>query len=109
MSEHIVSPKVYIGVFLALVVFTISTYTIAKIDLGPFNALVAIIIAMIKSMLVILFFMHVKYSPKMTKVAIISGFFFLLILLTLSMTDYISRPWQSYTSGGAVQQPSEGR
>lgn len=97
MSEHIVSPKTYVLVFLALVVFTGATYSIAKIDLGPFNALVAITIAMIKSMLVILFFMHVKYSPKMTKVTIVSGLFFLMILLALSMTDYISRPWGGFS------------
>jgi cytochrome c oxidase subunit 4 len=105
MSEHIVSPKIYVGVFLALVVFTISTYSIAKLDLGPFNAMVAIVIAMIKSMLVILFFMHVKYSPKMTKVTIVSGLFFLLILLALSMTDYISRPWGGSFAGQKLEQP----
>lgn len=107
MSEHVVSPKIYVLVFLALLVFTGLTAGIAFIDLGPFNALVAIIIAMIKSMLVILFFMHVKYSPKMTKVAVVSGFFFLLILLALSMTDYISRPWQGAVSGRAGQLPAD--
>jgi cytochrome c oxidase subunit 4 len=101
MSEHIVSPKTYVAVFLSLLFFTGLTYSIALIDLGPFNPLVAIVIAMIKSMLVILFFMHVKYSPKMTKVAIISGLFFLLILLALSMTDYISRPWAGRTAAAA--------
>src|SRR5512147_1742426 len=107
MSEHIVSPKIYVGVFIALVIFTISTYSIAKIDLGPFNALVAIIIAMIKTMLVILFFMHVKYSPKMTKVTVFAGFCFLLILLALSMTDYISRPWTGPESGPRGVQPAQ--
>jgi cytochrome c oxidase subunit 4 len=107
MSEHIVSPKIYVAVFISLSIFTIATYSIAKIDLGPFNALVAIVIAMIKSLLVILFFMHVKYSPKMTKVTLISGFFFLLILLSLSMTDYISRPWTGPTSGNRGVQPAQ--
>ncbi len=107
MSEHIVSPKIYVGVFLALAIFTITTYSVAMIDLGPFNALVAIVIAMIKSMLVILFFMHVKYSPKMTKVTIFAGFCFLLILLTLSMTDYISRPWTGPESGARGVQPAQ--
>ena len=103
MSEHIVSPKLYVLVFLGLIIFTGLTYSIALINLGPFNAMVAIIIAMIKTMLVILFFMHVKYSPKMTKVTIISGFFFLLILIALSMTDYISRPWAGYYGGGSAR------
>lgn len=103
MSEHIVSPKIYVAVFLSLLFFTGLTYSVALLDLGPFNALVAIVIAMIKSMLVILFFMHVKYSPKMTKVSIITGFFFLLILLALSMTDYISRPWAGSSAQAAQQ------
>jgi caa(3)-type oxidase, subunit IV len=103
MSEHIVSPKIYVAVFLALIFFTGLTYSIALMNLGPFNAIVAITIAMIKTMLVVLFFMHVKYSPKMTKVSIISGFFFLLILLALSMTDYISRPWAGSFAGAAQQ------
>ncbi len=107
MSEHIVSPKVYVAIFFALVIFTISTYTIAKIDLGPFNALVAIVIAAIKSTLVILFFMHVKYSPKMTKVTIVAGLCFLLILLALSMTDYISRSWTGPESGSRGVQPAQ--
>jgi cytochrome c oxidase subunit 4 len=84
MSEHIVSPKIYVLVFMALIIFTGLTYGIALINLGPFNAIVAITIAMIKTLLVILFFMHVKYSPKMTKVTVVSGFFFLLILVALS-------------------------
>lgn len=95
MTEHVVPVKVYIRVFVALLIATGLTAGIAFINLGPFNALVAIIIAMIKTMLVILFFMHVKYSQRMTKVAIVGAFFFLLILLALSMTDYISRPWAS--------------
>lgn len=107
MSEHVVSPKLYVLVFISLAILTTATYSIAKIDLGPFNALVAIIIAMIKSMLVILFFMHVKYSPKMTKVTIFAGFCFLLILLALSMTDYISRPWTGPESGPRGVQPAQ--
>jgi cytochrome c oxidase subunit 4 len=103
MSEHIVSPKIYVLVFMALIIFTGLTYGIALINLGPFNAIVAITIAMIKTLLVILFFMHVKYSPKMTKVTVVSGFFFLLILVALSLTDYISRPWAGYYGGGSAK------
>lgn len=105
--KHIVSPKIYVFVFLALLCFTFTTYGVAMIDLGQFNALVAICIAMIKSMLVILFFMHVKYSPKMTKVTVFAGFCFLLILLTLTMTDYISRPWTGPESGARGVQPAQ--
>jgi cytochrome c oxidase subunit 4 len=101
MSEHIVSPKIYVAVFFSLLFFTGLTYSVALIDLGPFNPLVAVVIAIIKSMLVILFFMHVKYSTKMTQVSIISGMFFLLILLFLTMTDYVSRPWAGSTDKAA--------
>ncbi len=105
-SIHIVPVKTYILVFVTLLVFTGLTAGIAFIDLGPFNALVAIIIAAFKSSLVILFFMHVKYSQRMTKVAIVGGLFFLLILLTLSMTDYISRPWNGASSGRYGELPA---
>ena len=108
MSEHSVSPKIYVAVFVALVIFSIATYSIAKIDLGPFNARGAVLIAAIKSMLVILIFMHVKYSSKMTKVTVVAGFCFLLILLGLSMTDYISRSWTGPESGATAVQSSQG-
>ena len=100
-THHIVPVPVYVGVFLALIVGTIITTLVAYVDLGPFNVVVALTIAVCKATLVILFFMHVKYSPKMTKVTIISGFFFLIILLGLSMTDYISRPWAGSTPKAA--------
>ena len=93
MSIHIVPVKTYIYVFIALLVGTALTAAIAFVDLGPFNGIVALTIAMIKAVLVLLFFMHIKYSSKMTKVTVVSAFFFLMILLGLSMTDYISRPW----------------
>jgi len=93
MSVHIVPVKTYIYVFIALLVGTALTAAIAFVDLGPFNGIVALTIATIKAVLVLLFFMHIKYSSKMTKVTVVSAFFFLMILLALSMTDYISRPW----------------
>ena len=99
MSAGHVAPKsMYYMVFGALIVGTVLTVAAAKVDMGPLNNVVMLAIACTKATLVILFFMHVKYSPKMTKVTIISGFFFLIILLGLSMTDYISRPWAESTS-----------
>jgi cytochrome c oxidase subunit IV len=92
-SEHIVPVKVYLAVFAALMVGTAVTTAAAFIDLGVFNGIVALTIAMTKAVLVVLFFMHVKYESKMTKVTIISAIAFLCILLALTMTDYISRPW----------------
>ena len=90
---HIVSPKIYITIFLSLLVLTGTTVAVSYIDLGVFNAVVALAIACIKMMLVVLFFMHVKYSPKLTKLTVISGLFMFLALISMVMADYISRAW----------------
>ena len=90
-SEHIVSPKVYAAVLAALLVGTVLTVQAAKVDLGRLNIVVALGIATIKMSLVILFFMHGKYSPKRTQLVIISGFFWLAIMLGLTLTDYTTR------------------
>jgi cytochrome c oxidase subunit 4 len=92
MSEHIVSAKTYIAVWLALLVLTGVTAGVAFIDLGPFNTIVALVIATFKALLVVLIFMHVKYaSERLTKVVLISAVFWLLILLALSLADYTTR------------------
>ena len=94
MSEHISSLKLYIGIWLALLAGTLLTVQVANIDLGVFNGIVALTIATIKATLVVLFFMHVKYShEKMTRVVIVSAILWLLILLSLSMADYATRWW----------------
>lgn len=92
-ATHIVPVPVYVGVFLALVVGTIVTWQIALIDLGRWNAVVALTIAVTKATLVILFFMHVKYSPKLTKLVVIAGIFWLVILLTMTECDLLTRTW----------------
>ena len=93
MSEHIVQPRTYIIIFVALMVFTAITVAVAFVDLGPLNPVVALVIATFKALLVILWFMHVRYSTRLTWIVVISGFFWLGILLALTMSDYISRPW----------------
>jgi cytochrome c oxidase subunit 4 len=80
-------------VFLALIVGTVVTTLVAYQDLGPFNIVVALTIAVCKASLVILFFMHVKYSPKLTKLVVIAGVFWLVILLTMTETDLLTRAW----------------
>jgi cytochrome c oxidase subunit 4 len=74
-------------------VLTAITVGVAFINLGPFNFPVAIGIAILKATLVVLFFMHVKFSSRLTKLFIATGFFFLLILFTLTLSDYVSRGW----------------
>ena len=94
MSEHISSVKLYVTIWLALLVGTGLTVFASTIDLGPFNAIVALAIASTKAVLVILFFMHVKYAhEKMTKLVIMTAIFFFLILLALTMADYGTRLW----------------
>jgi cytochrome c oxidase subunit 4 len=94
MSEHIMSSKFYYTIWIALLCLTGITVAASFIDLGPFNAVVALVIATVKALLVVLFFMHVKYtSEKLTKIVIVSAIFWLFLLLTLSMADYATRLW----------------
>jgi cytochrome c oxidase subunit 4 len=92
-AHIVVPPKVYGAVFGALLFFTALTVFASYLELGVFNAVVALTIAVIKGVLVILFFMHIRYSSRLTKLTLASGFFTLAVLLTLTMTDYISRAW----------------
>ena len=93
-SQHIVPVKLYAAVFGALLLLTLSTAGIAFVDLGgELNAIVALTIAIVKALLVILFFMHVRFSSRLTWVFASAGFFWLLILLTLTMADPLSRNW----------------
>ncbi len=96
MSGHSKSSPIpgYIGVFVALLIGTGLTVFAATLDLGPFNAPVALLIATVKATLVALFFMHVYHaSEKLTKLVVIGALFFLLLLLGLTMTDYATRLW----------------
>jgi cytochrome c oxidase subunit 4 len=94
MSEHISSVKLYVSIWLVLLIGTALTVGAAHLDLGPFNAAVALAIATTKAVLVVLFFMHVKYThEKLTKLVIVTAIFFFLILLALSMADYATRMW----------------
>jgi len=93
MGEHIVSRKIYFAIFTALVVLTVVTWSVAKIDLGRMNAVVALTIAVIKGTLVVLYFMHVRYSSRLTWVFVGAGFFWLAIMVALTLGDYMTRGW----------------
>ena len=93
MREHIVSRSIYLMIFAALVVLTVLTWSVAKYDLGRMNAVVALTIAVIKGTLVVLYFMHVRYSSKLTWVFVCAGFFWLAIMVALTMSDYVTRSW----------------
>ena len=91
-QEHIISNKIYYGIWALLTVLTVVTALIAFVDLGPFNTVVALCIASLKAVVVVLFFMHVKYtSERMTKVVVVAAVFWLLLLLVLSLADYGTR------------------
>jgi cytochrome c oxidase subunit 4 len=99
-TEHVVPIKVYATIFGALLVLTLTTTGAAYVDLGgDLNAIVALTIAVIKAMLVILFFMHVRYSDHLTWIFVGAGFFWLVILLTLTMADPLTRTWLASTFG----------
>jgi cytochrome c oxidase subunit 4 len=93
MSEHIDSPRVYVAVFIALLACTLLTTMVAEVDLGFFNVVVALVIAVIKMLLVALFFMHLRHSTVLMKVVVGGGLLWLLIMLGLSATDYGTRGW----------------
>lgn len=95
MSDHAhPTPKLYLVILTALVIGTCLTWAIAFQNLGIFNPVVALTIACIKAVLVILYFMHVRYSSRLTKVTVAAGFFWLLILISLSLSDYLTRALQ---------------
>jgi cytochrome c oxidase subunit 4 len=92
-EHHIVGPKVYGLILLALLAMTALTTGIAFVNLGVFSPVIALGIAVIKATLVILFFMHVKYSSRLVMVTVGAGFFTFLVLITMTLSDYISRAW----------------
>ena len=92
MSEHIVSPKVYIVIFASLMLGTGITVWAAFQNFGPFNIVIALGIATIKATLVVLYFMHARYSPGRTQLVIVCSVFWLAIMLALTLADYDTRP-----------------
>ena len=93
MSEHVTSRKVYYAVFAALLILTYATVAVSKIDLGRFNTIVALTIAVTKAVLVVLFFMHVRHSTRLTKLVVVGGFMWLALLIGLTMADVATRGW----------------
>jgi len=93
---HIIPSKLYYVIWAILMVGTAITVYAATLELGAFNIVVALLIASIKGTLVVLFFMHLRYSTKLTMVTVIASIFWLFILFSLTMTDYITRAWSTY-------------
>jgi cytochrome c oxidase subunit 4 len=93
MPETIVPPRVYYNVFAALLLLTGLTTWVATFDLGLFSPIVALTIAVVKASLVVLFFMHLRYSSRLTWVVGGAALFWVGILFTLSLSDYLTRAW----------------
>jgi cytochrome c oxidase subunit IV len=96
MPEHIVPIKVYALIFFVLLIFTATTCAISFINLGRLNAVVALVIAFGKAMLVALFFMHLRYSRRLMQIVVVSGLFWLGIMIALTMSDFLTRGWLTY-------------
>lgn len=93
-SAHIVVPvRTYVAVFVGLLIGTLLTVVVAAYDFGVLSTPVALGIACAKATLVIWFFMGVRYNTSLTKVAMLSGFVWLLIMFGLTMSDYLTRSW----------------
>jgi cytochrome c oxidase subunit IV len=86
-------PKLYAVILTLLLICTALTAGVAYIDMGIFNPIVALAIAVFKATIVVLFFMHIRYSSKLVKLTVVSGIFTFIVLITMTLSDYISRAW----------------
>lgn len=91
--NHVVPPRIYLIVGAILLLLTGTTAAVSYVDLGVFNAVVALFIACLKATVVVLFFMHVKYSSRLTKLTVFSGLFTFAVLIMLTLSDYMTRAW----------------
>lgn len=92
-QHHIVTPLQYTYVYVTLLIFTAGTAAVAYVNLGWANPVIALAIACFKAVIVILFFMHAAYQSRLIKMTIGAGFFMFLVLVTMTLTDYMSRAW----------------
>ncbi len=95
-SAPLITPRTYVLVFIALIVLTVATVWLSFMELGPWHLVAGMGIGVIKAVLVILFFMHVLHSDRLTRLVIAAGFFWLALLIGGTIADYLSRPWLSY-------------
>lgn len=95
MSPHSVARQLYYQVFAALLVLTFLTVGVAFLNLGALNPIIALTIAVVKAVLVMLFFMHLRYSSGLTWILVGAGVFWLLLLITITLSDYLTRGWDT--------------
>jgi len=105
MSEnHVVSPRLYLLVFASLMVLTVVTVAASRYDFGAGNTVVALAIAVLKASLVVLFFMHVKYSGRLVQLMVAAAFLWLALLISGSLSDYVTRGRVNH--GSATRSPT---
>lgn len=100
MSVHVEPIKTYLMVFAALMVLTVATVGVAYFDFGALNDVIAMAIACLKATLVVLIFMHVRHSTRLTKMTVVAGFLWLVIMFALTMGDFLSRDLLLPFAGG---------
>ncbi len=105
MSQQIVPLKTYVLVFVSLIGLTLLTTAVAFVDLGAFNTVAALVIAFCKMLLVILFFMHLRHSGGLVRIVLLAGFFWLALLIGLTMSDYRTRTWTPAPDAWSITSP----
>jgi cytochrome c oxidase subunit 4 len=93
MSEHVTPKRTYFVIWAALLALTYATVAVSRIDLGRLNTIAALTIAVCKALLVVLYFMHVRYSTRLTKLVIVGGFMWLALMIGMTMADEVTRAW----------------
>jgi cytochrome c oxidase subunit 4 len=98
-EHHILPVRTYLVIFAILMVLLVLTVAVAFVNLGPFNIIVAMSIAVIKAVMVVLFFMHVKYSSRLTQVFVVASLLWVAIMFGLTLADYDTRAWSPNSRG----------
>jgi cytochrome c oxidase subunit 4 len=96
MADHAAHRRTYYVIFGLLMLCTYLTWQVAYFDLGPLNTVAALGIAIFKASLVVLFFMHAKESSRLTWAVVAGSLFWFGILVVLTMSDYLTRPWRTF-------------
>ena len=102
-QHHVVPKRIYYVIFATLMVLTAVTVGVAYIDLGAMNAVAALAIACFKATIVVLYFMHVKYSTRLIKLTVIAGLYWMGILFALTFSDYLTRAWGTFSQQITLQ------
>jgi cytochrome c oxidase subunit 4 len=95
-QPHVVPARIYYAIFATLLVLTGVTVAVAYVDLGRMNAVAALAIAGFKALIVVLYFMHVKYSTRLIKLTVIAGLYWMGIIFALTLGDYLTRAWGTF-------------